>query len=54
MGDCSGDFLSFLDLDIICFVWFFSYAQCFVNQIEVPVGREKTPVLIKKLKAWTR
>jgi len=26
----------------------FSYAQYFVNQIEVPVGRGKPPVLIEK------
>jgi hypothetical protein len=32
----------------MCFVWFPYYVQCFVNQIEVPVGREKQPVLIEK------
>ena len=32
----------------MCFVWFPYYVQCFVNQIEVPVGIEKTPVLIEK------
>jgi hypothetical protein len=26
----------------------FSYARCFVNQIEVSVGRGKPPVLIEK------
>jgi hypothetical protein len=30
------------------FVWFPYYVQCFVNQIEVPVGRGKPPALIEK------
>lgn len=34
-------------LNIICFVWF-PYVQYFVNQIEVPVGRGKPPVLVEK------
>ncbi|CAL4961554.1 unnamed protein product [Urochloa decumbens] len=33
---------------ILCLVLLSSYAQCFVNQIEVPVGRGKPPVLIEK------
>jgi hypothetical protein len=34
-------------LDIMCFAWF-SYVQCFVPQVQVPVGRGKPPTLIEK------
>ena len=46
MGDCSGDFLSLPKLVMVPLL--VPNALCPINQIEVPVGRGRPPVLVEK------